>query len=266
MTMLADDVGQSASDSWLKGKADPFPIMKKMTAIAQKTAERRLELAEEFPDLSRPSKEHEDTTKTSRGNGRSTGLFKPSALKLYERRDIPGLIKALGHAGSARRDIERANDSRHALALIGEPAMPLLLNEISEPACPPGQFIFPPKRCNLSRAAVEGIGEPAIPYLLEAVRKGDPRLAEGAGHCLKVIEKGGVAVMDTVTNPIAIDYPDDVKAAFEHKVGRPLGQERVVGPTHVEAAAVATVAVVQAHVAGSAASQAFIDGVLSGGK
>jgi hypothetical protein len=46
MTMLADDVGQSASDSWLNGKADPFPIMKKMTAIAQKTAEHRLELAD----------------------------------------------------------------------------------------------------------------------------------------------------------------------------------------------------------------------------
>ena len=69
-----------------------------------------------------------------------------------------------------------------------------------------------------------GIGEPAIPYLMEAIRHGDARLAEAAAECLETIEEGGVILSDgdAPMKSIPIAYPDDVKSAFECKLGRPL--------------------------------------------
>ena len=148
-------------------------------------------------------------------------LSKPSAIQLYQRGDILGLIEAL--------DVEdiadgRANDARVALSLIGVRAVPLLLREIAKPAGPAGDNARASFRCQRARIAVAGLGEPAVPYLLDAIRYGDARLADGAAECLEMIEEGGVVLLDadTPTRPVPVVYPDDVRAAFEFKLGRPL--------------------------------------------
>jgi hypothetical protein len=148
-------------------------------------------------------------------------LSKPSAIQLFKHGDIPGLIEALDVANVA--DL-RANDARVALSLIGEPAIPLLLREISRPPGPPGYRALTSFKCHRARIAVAGIGEPAIPYLMEAIRHGDARLAEAAAECLETIEEGGVILSDgdAPMKSIPIAYPDDVKSAFECKLGRPL--------------------------------------------
>lgn len=51
MTMLADDVGQAASDAWLQGGADPLPILKKMTALAQDRADKEVEVLKKHPEM-----------------------------------------------------------------------------------------------------------------------------------------------------------------------------------------------------------------------
>jgi hypothetical protein len=149
------------------------------------------------------------------------GLSKPSASQLFKRGDIAGLIEALGVEDVA--DV-RANDARVALSLIGEPALPLLMREIGRPAGPSGRFSHTSFRCHRARIAVAGIGEPAVPYLIDAIRYGDARLAEGAAECLEAIEEGGLVLLDadTPTRPVPIVYPDDVRATFECKLGRPL--------------------------------------------
>jgi hypothetical protein len=149
------------------------------------------------------------------------GVSKPSAIQLFKHGDIPGLIEALDVANVA--DL-RANDARVALSLIGEPAVPLLLREISKPAEPPGFYTLTSFKCHRARIAMAGIGAPAIPYLMEAIRYGDARLAEAAAECLEAIEEGGVILSDgdAPMKPIPIAYPDDVKSAFECKLGRPL--------------------------------------------
>ena len=148
-------------------------------------------------------------------------MSKPSAIQLFKHGDIPGLIEALDVANVA--DL-RANDARVALSLIGEPAIPLLLREISSPPSHPGYRTLTSFKCHRARIAMAGIGEPAVPYLMEAIRHGDARLAEAAAECLETIEEGGVILSDSDTpmKPIPIAYPDDVKSAFECKLGRPL--------------------------------------------
>jgi hypothetical protein len=149
------------------------------------------------------------------------GPSRPSVIQLYGRGDIPGLIEAL--------DVEnvsdgRANDARVALSLMGEPAVPLLMREIGRPAGPLEYCTLTSFRRLRARIAMAGIGEPAVPYLMDAIRHGDPQLAEGAAECLEAIEEGGVVLRDAdaPTRPIPVAYPDDVKAAFECKLGRPL--------------------------------------------
>jgi hypothetical protein len=148
-------------------------------------------------------------------------LSRPSAIQLFQRDDIPGLIEAL--------DVEdvadgRANDARIALSLIGERAIPFLLCEIGRPSSPFSSSMLTSFKCHRARIAMAGIGLPAVPHLMDAIRYGDARLAEGAAECLEAIEEGGVVLLDAAspTRPIPVAYPDDVKAAFEYKVGRPL--------------------------------------------
>jgi hypothetical protein len=149
------------------------------------------------------------------------GLAKPSATQLFKRGDIPGLIEALDVQRVADG---RANDARVALSLIGEPAIPLLMCEIGRSAGPPGCHTLTSFKCHRARIAMAGIGAAAVPHLMDAIRYGDARLAEGAAECLEEIEEGGVVLLDAdaPTRPIPITYPDDVKAAFECKLGRPL--------------------------------------------
>jgi hypothetical protein len=149
------------------------------------------------------------------------GTSKPSATQLFKRGDIPGLIEALDVQNVADG---RANDARVALSLIGEPAIPLLMCEIGKPGGPPGCRTLTSFRCHRARIAMAGIGEPAVPHLMDAIRYGDARLTEGAAECLEAIEEGGVMLLDAdaPTRPIPIVYPDDVKAAYECKLGRPL--------------------------------------------
>ncbi len=144
-----------------------------------------------------------------------------SAVELFRRCDVAGLIEAL--------DVDdvgdlRANDARVALSLIGEPAIPLLLREIGAPAGRPGLATVTSFRCQRARIALAGIGRAAVPHLLEAIRFGDARVAEGAAECLERIEEGGVVLADaeSPTRPVPVQYPDDVRATFECKVGRPL--------------------------------------------
>ena len=147
---------------------------------------------------------------------------KPSSIELFKRGDIPALIEALDVEDLGDR---RANDARVALSLIGEPAVALLMREISRAAGPPGCHTLTSFKCHRARIAMAGIGEPAVPYLMEAIRYGDARLAEGAAACLEAIEEGAVIVPSecATTRLVAVAYPDDVKAAFECKLGRPLG-------------------------------------------
>jgi len=144
----------------------------------------------------------------------------PTVIQLYRRRDIAGLIEALDVEDVA--DV-RANDARVALSLIGEPAVPLLLHEIGGPS---GSYGRPPitLKCHRARIALAGMGARVVPCLLDAIRSGDARLAEGAAECLEAIEEGGVVLLDadSPTPPVAIAYPDDVRATFECKLGRPL--------------------------------------------
>jgi hypothetical protein len=160
------------------------------------------------------------------------GLSKPSAIELFRRGDIPGLIEALDVEDVADR---RANDARVALSLIGEPAIPLLMREIGKPAGPLGCCTLTSFKCHRARIAMAGIGEPAVPHLMDAIRYGDARLAKGAAECLEAIEEGGVVLLDSdaPTRPIPIAYPDDVKAVFECKLGRPLAA-RSLWPTNVD--------------------------------
>ena len=149
------------------------------------------------------------------------GQSKPSAIQLFKRADITGLIEALDAASLADR---RANDARVALSLIGEPAVALLLREIGKPAGPSACCTLTSFKCHRARIALAGIGKPAVPYLLDAIRYGNARLAEGAAKCLEAIEEGGVTLLDAdaPTRPIPIVYPDDVRSSFECKLGRPL--------------------------------------------
>ena len=149
------------------------------------------------------------------------GLSKPSVIQLFERGDIPGLIEALDVQSVADG---RANDARVALSLIGTAAIPLLMREIGKPGGPPACCTLTSFKCQRARIAMAGIGEPAVSPLMDAIRFGDARLAEGAAQCLEAIEEGGVVLLDAdaPTRPIPITYPDDVKAAFECKLGRPL--------------------------------------------
>ena len=144
-----------------------------------------------------------------------------SAVELFRRCDIEGLIEALDADDVAD---PRANDARVALSLIGEPAIPLLLREIRAPAARHGLSAVTSFRCQRARIALAGIGPAAVPSLLEAIRFGDARLAAGAAECLERIEEGGVVLADAdcPTRPVAVQYPDDVRATFECKVGRPL--------------------------------------------
>ena len=143
-----------------------------------------------------------------------------SAVELFLRGDVAGLIDALDvdDVGDSR-----ANDARVALSLIGEVAVAPLLAEIAQPARSrvARRTSF---KCQRARIALAGMGACAVPHLLDAIRSGDPGLAEGAALCLETIEEGGVVLVDpaTPTTPVAVDYPDDVKAAFERKLGRPL--------------------------------------------
>jgi hypothetical protein len=158
------------------------------------------------------------------------GLFKPKepkAIRLFKRGDIPGLIEALED-----KDMSTRTDASHALTLIGEPALPLLFREISVPAVPPGYHAFKSPRCLGARVAVERMGAVAVPHLMDAIRLGDTQLAKAADACLAGIEKGGVASVDGPTQPVAITYPDNVKAAFEAKVGIPLVEGLAYEETH----------------------------------
>jgi len=148
------------------------------------------------------------------------GTSEPSVITLYRRADIAGLIAAL--------DVEdvhdvRANDARVALSLLGELAVPDLLKEIAVPSGPLGRTLTS-FRCHRARIALAGVGAPAVPYLLDAIRFGDARLAEGAAECLESIEEGGVVLLDpeSPTRPVTVAYPDDVKASYQCKIGRPL--------------------------------------------
>ena len=83
------------------------------------------------------------------------GLSKGSAVQLFKRGDIPGLIEALDVEDVADR---RANDARVALSLIGEPAIPLLMREIGKPAGPPGCCTLTSFKCQRARIAMAGVG------------------------------------------------------------------------------------------------------------
>jgi hypothetical protein len=144
-----------------------------------------------------------------------------SAVELFLRGDVAGLIEALD---ADELDDPRANDARVALSLIGEQAVVPLLAEIARPAgarCSAGRTSF---KCQRARIALAGMGACAVPYLLDAIRSGDAGLAEGAALCLETIEEGGVVLIDPTapTGPVAVHYPDDVRSAFERKLGRPL--------------------------------------------
>lgn len=96
------------------------------------------------------------------------GLFGnkvPKAVKLLRRGDVHGLIAELDRDGTP------GNDAMHALMMVGEPAVPSLVFEISEPPEPPG-YIWPisPRRLR-SQVALSGIGAPAVPYLMDAIRE-----------------------------------------------------------------------------------------------
>ena len=147
--------------------------------------------------------------------------IRQSAVELFLRGDVAGLIEALD---ADRLDDPRANDARVALSLIGEPAVPPLLDEIARSADPWSAALPTSFRCQRARIALAGMGARAVPHLLDAIRSGDPGQAEGAALCLETIEEGGVVLIDPErpTTPVAVDYPDDVKAAFELKLGRPL--------------------------------------------
>ena len=147
------------------------------------------------------------------------GPSEPSVITLYRRADIAGLIEALA---SDDLDDVRANDARVALSLLGEPAVPFLLKEIARPRGRLGALTS--FRCHRARIAVAGVGAPAVPYLLDAIRFGDVRLAEGAAECLESIEEGGVVLLDPErpTRPVAVAYPDDVRATYECKLGHSL--------------------------------------------
>jgi hypothetical protein len=103
------------------------------------------------------------------------------------------------------------------------------MREISKPPDPLGHHTLTSFKCHRARIALAGIGEPAVPHLMDAIRCGDARLAEGAAECLETIEEGGVMLLhaDAPTKPIPVAYPDDVKAAFECKLARPLGARSV---------------------------------------
>jgi hypothetical protein len=109
------------------------------------------------------------------------------------------------------------------------------MREIGKPAGPPGHCTLTSFKCHRARIAMAGIGEPAVPHLMDAIRYGDARLAEGAAECLEAIEEGGVVLLDAdaPTRPTTIAYADDVKAAFECKLGRPLAA-RSLWPTNVD--------------------------------
>jgi len=146
---------------------------------------------------------------------------RPDAIELFKRRDIAGLIEALDAEDVADR---RANDARVALSLIGAPAIPLLIPELGRNRGAAGQVTLTSFKCHRARIAMAGMGEPAVPALMDAIRFGDARLAEGAAECLEAIEEGGVVLLDpgAPTRPVPVVYPDDVKAAFACKLGRPL--------------------------------------------
>jgi hypothetical protein len=156
------------------------------------------------------------------------GPTKTTAVQLFRRGDIRGLIEALDVENI---DDRRANDARAALSLIGEPAIPLLMREIGRPAGPPACITLTSFKCHRARIAMAGIGKPAVPYLMDAIRYGDARLAEGAAECLEAIEEGGVILLDAdaPTRPIPVAYPNDVMAAFECKLGRPLAARSLWG-------------------------------------
>ena len=152
--------------------------------------------------------------------GDDLGPSRPSVIQLFHHADVAGLIEAL--EGQDLDDV-RANDARVALSLIGEPAVPALVREIAGPRGPVGRPLTS-FRCHRARIALAGVGAPAVPYLLDAIRFGDARLAEGAAECLESIEEGGVVLLDAdcPTRPVTVAYPDDVKATFQCKLGRPL--------------------------------------------
>jgi len=147
--------------------------------------------------------------------------IRQSAVELFLRGDVAGLIEALD---ADELDDARANDARVALSLIGESAVPPLLAEIARPSDPSNAALPTSFKCQRARIALAGMGARAVPYLLDAIRSGDPDQAEGAALCLETIEEGGVVLVDpeSPTTPVAVDYPDDVRAAFELKLGRPL--------------------------------------------
>ena len=144
------------------------------------------------------------------------GLFKPKAIKLYQRGDFRGLV------GLLDQDAQTRVDACRALTIAGERAIPYLLPEISrrdgrpfntEEECS--------RRTHQARFALAGMGPIAVPYLFQAIREGDANMAWGAANSFAFMEMGGWYVLDVELPPLTIDYPEDVRIAYERKVGGP---------------------------------------------
>jgi len=144
------------------------------------------------------------------------GLFKPKAIKLYQRGDFRGLV------GLLDQDPQTSVEAARALTIAGERAIPYLLPEI--PRRDGAPFHTEESRSGRTldaRLALAGMGPIAVPYLFQAIREGDANMAWGAANCFALMEIGGWCVLDVRLPPLKVDYPEDVRLAYERKVGRP---------------------------------------------
>jgi len=142
------------------------------------------------------------------------GLFASNIEKMYKRGDFRGLVGALG------MDPQSSVEATLCLTLSGELALPFLLPEIPRTDGKPfGTEEFLYRETGAARLAVAGMCGVAIPYMFEAILEGDANMAWGAANVFARMEVGGWYVLREKLPPMTIDYPDEVRAAYEHKVG-----------------------------------------------
>ena len=135
----------------------------------------------------------------------------PNVAKLLAKRDVKGLIKALGH-----RDPRVSGDAERALGEIGEAAVPPLLTLLQTDG-----------RIGQDRvlAALERIGAPAVEPLLAVFRHKDPRMRRKAATALGKI---GAPALEPLLNALT-DDDRNVRAFATIALGM-IGDARALNP------------------------------------
>lgn len=172
-------------------------VRRRLAVIANESAESRASVIRALTNVLNTPDEDRDIARTTRWNVAVSLL---GELKATEA--IRDLVRNLNRTGEAVLTRPRIRPVEKALIRIGEPAIPILVEALSQP--------------DLRREATSTLGEigqPALNRLLDALSHGSPPVRGGAALALSRI--GGANARDAIQRALRAETNEEVKKELE---------------------------------------------------